>query len=517
MLKQILSTALCATMLVGLVACAPADSGSTGGITTGVPTTGKTDHDVPTTGGTQPSGGKTYTIGDVVRAYVTDRSDTFTRKDDYAKVYDKSQLTESGLIITINDQEVQQEMHGFGASFTDTATWSLMQLSVEDRNEAMMKLFDSKKGIGLSVIRNCIGASDFYREYYTYDDMPVGEEDRELANFSMERDADIMALTKQALDINPDAKVILAPWTAPLWMKYKYDWTAKGDNRLRRDCYGVYAQYLVKAIQGYEAAGIPVYAINPQNEMFAKVGWPSMYWDVDTMSTFISDYLRPALDDAGLKTKILVYDHNFDNTAAANAIFKNCFDDIDGIGYHDYAGNPEDILASKEILDGKLMYVTEASNSFNYPRDKMTTVPQEMIRAIRSGAQAYVAWNMAVRTEACGGGPTYNGVNSQCSGPILVDTTNNSYRLSTDFYIQAHFSKYIQEGARLLSSTDTGANSKYELVNMVVANPDGTMVAIVVNCGAGEAQTVKLVLNDRVMEVTVQPRSVATLYWNGNT
>ena len=97
----------------------------------------------------------------------------------------------------VSDNEVKfvKQKDGFGASFTDTTTYLLMGLPEETRNDAMTKLFDDEKGIGLSLIRNPIAACDFSLEYYTYDDMPEGEEDFELEHFDFSKAADQVALT----------------------------------------------------------------------------------------------------------------------------------------------------------------------------------------------------------------------------------------------------------------------------------------------------------------------------------
>ena len=48
----------------------------------------------------------------------------------------------------------------------------------------MTRLFDPSEGIGLSVLRQPMGASDYARDFYSYNDMPEGETDVELEQFS---------------------------------------------------------------------------------------------------------------------------------------------------------------------------------------------------------------------------------------------------------------------------------------------------------------------------------------------
>jgi len=49
-------------------------------------------------------------------------------------------------------------------------------------------LFDPKKGIGLSMLRQPMGASDFALERYTYDDLPPGQIDPDMKLFSIDHD-----------------------------------------------------------------------------------------------------------------------------------------------------------------------------------------------------------------------------------------------------------------------------------------------------------------------------------------
>jgi O-glycosyl hydrolase len=58
-----------------------------------------------------------------------------------------------------------------------------------------------------------MGASDMNARVYSYDDVPAGATDVDLAKFSLDPDrADVIPALKQILAINP-------PWSAPAWMK----------------------------------------------------------------------------------------------------------------------------------------------------------------------------------------------------------------------------------------------------------------------------------------------------------
>jgi len=120
--------------------------------------------------------------------------------------------------ITVNPGTGYQSMTGFGASFTDSSAW--LVANSPQRSAIMTKLFDPSQGIGLSFLRQPIGASDFSLSQYSYDDMPSGQTDPTLAHFSIGHDnAYIIPVLKQALQLNPALTVMGTPWSPPGWMK----------------------------------------------------------------------------------------------------------------------------------------------------------------------------------------------------------------------------------------------------------------------------------------------------------
>ena len=498
-LKRLLSGLLACLILIGLVGCAVEQPQET----TPAPTVDPTESEKPSVAFIEPF------------AFVSDANVKFKLQDEgFAKVYAKSNLDESaGKVIVVDLENEKQTIDGFGASFTDTATYLFGLMPEETRNDVMMKLFDDEKGIGLDMIRNPLGACDFSLEYYTYNDIPEGETDYALERFDFSKAAGQIALTKQAMEINPDIKVFLAPWTAPLWMKTKYEFnTAVAMTKLRRDCYDVYADYLVKCIQGYEEQGVPVYAFSVQNEPLIVTDWPSMYWDCDELADFIIDRMDPALEEAGLETKILNLDHNWQRMEEGGwDLMAATVGAADGVAFHWYAGEPEIMEEVAQKFPNADIYVTEAS--YNRPADIgcMLEVTSMCARSLRSGAQGYLMWNMAISTV---GGPALN-ENTWNSGLVSVDMQTGGATFTGDYYSMAHFSKFIHQGAVALDSTDTGADSNYKLINVVTRNPNGTMTAVIVN-RMNHAEVIKFVLGEQVMEVDVAGRSIVTLTWDAN-
>src|SRR5260221_6451838 len=96
---------------------------------------------------------------------------------------------EAGPAIEVDDSIQYQQMDGFGASLTDSSAWLISQkLSAQQRHELLQMLFDPKKGIGLSMLRQPMGASDFALKDYTYADLPPGQTDPDSRHFSIDHD-----------------------------------------------------------------------------------------------------------------------------------------------------------------------------------------------------------------------------------------------------------------------------------------------------------------------------------------
>src|SRR3954464_3290630 len=119
--------------------------------------------------------------------------------------------------ITIDPAQAYQRMAGFGASITDSSAHLLAESS--HRDQIMRDLFNPRHGLGLSYLRQPMGASDFVAgPHYTYDDMPAGQTDFGVHHFSIQHDRkQILPLLRSALALNPRLKVIGSPWSAPAW------------------------------------------------------------------------------------------------------------------------------------------------------------------------------------------------------------------------------------------------------------------------------------------------------------
>ena len=215
----------------------------------------------------------------------------------------------SDQVISVDDAKTYQSMDGFGFALTGGSAQLLSRMDPAKRAAILHELYaDDGNSIGSSYIRVSIGASDMNDHVYSYDDMPEGQTDPDMTKFSLAPDrADVIPVLKEILAINPKIKILGSPWSAPLWMKTSD--VARG-GVLKPEYFSAYAAYFVKYIQGMQAEGVPIDTLTIQNEPLNEKNTPSMLMLESEQDDFIKNDLGPAFKKAGIKTKIVLYDHN---------------------------------------------------------------------------------------------------------------------------------------------------------------------------------------------------------------
>lgn len=438
---------------------------------------------------------------------------------------DQSQLLEpqasihpggdGGERIQIYPSQAGQAIAGFGASLTDSSAYLIHQVLDETARSALMiRLFSREGGIGLSFLRQPMGASDFAREAYTYDDMPAGKTDYELHHFSIAHDeADILPLLRQAKALNPELTVMATPWSPPAWMKTGRSLTGSKGGILRPSCYGAYARYFVKFIEAYAQQGIPVSAVTVQNEPnYAPETYPGMKMGAVQQVDFINNHLGPAFEAAGISTKILCYDHNWDNAAYAKTVLTRAGRYVGGSAWHVYGGDVSTQSLIHSLYPEKEIYFTEDSggewvDGGSFSGGFPSTVGMG-IRALRNHSRTFVLWNLALDEQ---NGPVLpTSEKSTCRGVVTVNQQTGEVTYNLDYYALGHFSKFIRPGAVRLMS-----DSKIEgMDNVVFRNPDGTVAMVLINKN-NTAKTVCIAYGEATFSASVPAQATMTFCWQG--
>jgi glucosylceramidase len=385
-------------------------------------------------------------------------------------------------LITLDASLTFQQIDGFGAALTGSSAYLISRLSSGNRTALIQELFDPTKGIGISYVRLTMGASDFSLEDFSYNDVPAGETDFELNNFSLSKDEDVISVMKQVLAVNPDIHIMGSPWSAPAWMKTNgsMKYISGQSNKLKEDCYDAYANYFVKYVQGFSAEGITIEAVTPQNEpLHSTASYPCMSMEANEQVNFIKNNLGPALAAASLKTKIIAYDHNWDNANYAITVLNDAGAKsfVAGSAFHAYAGNVSAMSTVHSAHPEKGLYFTEVSGgewATNFSDNLQWNMTNIFMGSTKNWSKNALLWNLALDTNF---GPQNNGC-SNCRGVITIASDGTVTR-NVEYYAIGHFSKFVHSGAYRIASSITLAIDNFEYVGF--SNPDGSIALVVAN------------------------------------
>src|SRR6478736_454107 len=505
-------------------------TGTGGSNTTGTGgsnTTGTGGSATGTTGGSGPTAGA---------GPAPDEPELITSGNgDYWKV---GTLTKGGTTatVTVTSTATAQAWDGFGGTFNEKGWQMLLGLDAAKQSEVMKKLFDVKDGIGFTWGRIPIGPSDYALTRYSFQDSASG-------TFSIDHDktvsatskAPIMQYIKAALAVKSDIKFWGSPWTPPPFMKENastasdsmgYDKGSMINTKANLDSY---AQYLINWIKAYEAEGIKINFIVPQNEPGWAQAYPSCAWGSYTdgstnhygtayLGDFVKNNLSPAMKTATLNTNI--WYGTFSNDGAFPDYWANAPSDktlVKGVALQ-WA---TDVEVSKVIAAGYKAWQSEhkcgnypwlsakATSNADATRDNFLAdhAPNnhaygeeswDLIKSwIDKGVSGYSAWNMVLDK---------GGFNLDKSRPwpqnalIVVDGTTIKYTAA--YYVFRHLAEYVEPGATVLKVT--GGNA------LAFKNPDGQVVTVLYNSGASAANTVVSV-DGTMYQVSVPSHGWATV------
>jgi glucosylceramidase len=408
-------------------------------------------------------------------------------------------------VIEVDSAQVFQTIDGFGYTLTGGSADIIHGLNSNLRQTLLSELFSKdSNGIGVSYLRVSIGASDLDASVFSYDDMPAGQIDTALNNFSLARDEiHLIPVLREILLINPDIKILGSPWSPPAWMKTN---NSSIGGSLLPAYYNVYAQYFVKYIQGMQARGIRIDAVTVQNEPLHGGNNPSMLMLAAEQASFIKNHLGPAFQAAGIHTKIIVWDHNCDNPtypidvlndAAAKAF-------VDGSAFHLYGGDISAMTQVHNTHPDRNLYFTEqyTSSTGNFGADLRWHTRNVIIGSMRNWSRNALEWNLA--NDATYGPHTPGGC-TVCRGALTI--SGNSITRNVSYYIIAHASKFVPAGSIRIGSTLYG-----NLYNAAFKRPDGKKVLIVLNDG-NAYQAFNINFKDKSVTTGLDAGAVATYLW----
>ncbi len=460
--------------------------------------------------------------------------------------------------ITIDPDESFQEMTGFGASFTDSASSNVDRLNPAARNALMTELFDRETGIGLSFLRQPLGASDYVDPALNPSDPFYTYANTYGSTVNVERDMRSIELVKQAQQINDEITVMGTPWSPPAWMRANNSLLgANRSNILAKARTDDYAKYLVEVTQAYRAAGVTLDLINVQNEPLHNPNYPGLVLPASERAANADPQLSGSANQidivrslsskliaANLSTEILVYDHNWDipsqnwdeaswtdpnsdNPAYPVEILADAengkrvadLPNVAGTALHCYEGlaggnrKPGNSTLLHNRFPTSGVYFTECSGTddANTFRNTMSYHSSNYIfPTLRNWSQSLVFWNMAL-DENNGPYPQDYGICQNCSSIVTVESGQDSvYTKNVGYYLLGHFSKFVRPGAVRIGSTDTSNDGVH---NVAFQNPDGTFAAVLYAEVGQESRKAAVQTANGHITVTIPGNSMATITW----
>jgi len=414
--------------------------------------------------------------------------------------------------ITIDTSKHFQIIQGFGAAMTDASAEMISRLPDKQRRALMEELFGRKDdGLGFSFTRLTVGASDFSRTHYSFDDSPGNVPDPELKHFSIApAEQYVIPRMREALAINPDLKVLISPWSAPAWMKLNRS-LIKG--QLNPQYYPAFGEYFARTVEAFGRAGVPVAMLTIQNEPdFEPEDYPGMRVNPPERAIIIGQHVGPALSKHGLKTQILDYDHNWDDPQMPLAVLADpkARQYIAGVAWHCYEG---DVPAQTPVHDAypdKDAWQTECSGGEWSPKwsDSLGWMTEKLIiGATNHWARGSLTWNLALDPAH---GPHHGGC-AECNGVVTIDPATGKVTRNVEYYVLGHASRFVLPGAYRVASKPRAAAIEVA----AFLNPDGSRVAIL-HRNSGEGP-VTVALDGERYSVALPTGSVATLRWGARS
>lgn len=407
--------------------------------------------------------------------------------------------------ISIDEQQRFQTIDGFGYTLTGGSAKLIVQLPAQQRKQLLRELFSTKEGgIGISYLRISVGASDLDANVFTYDDLPNGQTDFALKHFGLGQNLqDLVPVLKEIIAIQPAIKILATPWTAPVWMKTN---NQSIGGKLKPECYQVYAQYLVKYVQAMQALGIRIDAITPQNEPLNPKNNPSLDMQAEEQANFIINNLGPAFKKAGIKTKILLYDHNCDRPDYPISILNNpkAKPFINGSAFHLYGGDINALSAVHDAHPDKEVYFTEqwVGGPSNFAGDFGWHIKNVVIGAMRNWSKNALEWNLAADAQYQ---PHTPGGCTNCLGALTIE--KNTISRNVAYYIIGQASKFVPAGSVRIAS-----NLPIDLPNVAFKRPDGKTVLLVFN-NAKQEQSFGISNNGKMIIAKLPAGAAATYLW----
>jgi glucosylceramidase len=212
---------------------------------------------------------------------------------------------------------------------------------------------------------------------------------------------------------------------------------------------------------------------------------------------------------AGLKTKVMAYDHNWDHPDYPELVLNDpkAGPFVAGTAWHHYAGDPAVMTKFHSEFPQKDQWVTESSGGTWQKGNLLALVAGELIDVMRNWSRSYVLWGLATDQNH---GPHVGGCGT-CRGLLTIDLNAPASppKREPDYYALGQASKFLLPGAiRIASDEPVGTDLK----DVAFSNPDGTTVLYALNNGA-TSQALRIAFHGKTTATVLPAGTVATFVW----
>lgn len=406
-----------------------------------------------------------------------------------------------------------QRIDGFGGCFNELGWTTLSALNEADRSSIITDLF-SPEGMNFTLGRMPVGANDFSRDWYSYNET---DKDFEMKNFSIANDKEtLIPFIKAAQKINPHIKIWASPWSPPSWMKYNNHYACKPNpkvNDLKGDLdqnlegtnmfiqkpeyFKAYALYFKKFIETYKAEGINIGMVAPQNEFNSCQIFPSCTWTAAGLNTFIGDYLGPEMEKIGVALMFGTMERS--NHLLVDTIMQSKSRQyISGIGFQ-WAGKKAIPQIYQAYPNMKLIQTESecgnGQNSWQY----CFYIWNLMKHYFNNGISAYMYWNISLDKD-----PANNRWQWPQNSLISVDQGKKTYKYNPEYYLMKQFSHFVKPGANRIATEGTYDNI------LAFRNPDNSLAIIAVNVDEAP-KSLKIKVKEQLVLIDMKAKSINTL------
>lgn len=438
--------------------------------------------------------------------------------------------------VEIHLNEPLQKIDGFGTCFNELGWESLSLLPNSVKDSIMRELFAPGVGANFSICRMPIGANDFSKNWYSYNENAA---DFEMTKFDISHDlTTLVPFIKAALKYNRDIKLWASPWSPPSWMKNNQhyaslkvpdvtNWPEKVLQNMRND-WGIdfknvsnglkaeqevlegkdnfiqeekyfksYSLYFQKFIQAYRKQQIKISMVMPQNEFNSPQVFPSCTWTPAGLNRFIK-YLGPVLK--AQQVDLFLGTMERPNSKLIDTVLNNPISNsfIKGIGFQ-WAGKDAIPSVSKKYPQLKL-YQTEQECGNGYNDWKYCKYSWGLMKHyFNHGTSAYMYWNTSLKE---GGRSTWGWHQNSL---ITVDTIQHQYKFNYEYFLLKHLSHFVRRDAHMIVTTGNSENV------LAFKNVDNSVVIVVYN-DSEKSKSMKIKIGDENINASIAADSFNTFF-----